>query len=139
LTKEELSEYTEQKKEIKLLEDKIKELNQREAYYSNDVVKGSSKHFPYTEHPVKIYGYDSEYEDKVVKSINRKQIRLRNLKIMCEEEAEKIFEFINAQKESRARQVLTYAFIDGKKQKDIAKIMHVDQSLVSLIITNAVK
>ncbi len=139
MTKESLSEYLRLKEEVKLLENKIKELNQREACYSNDVVRGSSKHFPYTEHPVKIYGYDSDYEDKIIKSIQRKQIRLKSLKLMCEEEAERVFEFINSQKDSRTRQVLTYAYIDGKPQKDVAKIMHIDQSLVSLIISRALK
>ena len=34
-----------------------------------------------------------------------------------------------------ARQILPYAFMEGKIQKKITKRMHVDRSLVSLIIS----
>jgi RNA polymerase sigma factor (sigma-70 family) len=139
LTKAELSEYIRLGEEIKLLENKIKELEAPGAITSTDVVKGSSKHFPYTEHPIKITGMDEEYADKIEASIRRKAIRLKNIRIQREEEAERIFDFINSRKDSRTRQVLTYAYIDGKTQKEIAKIMHVDRSLVSLIISNAIK
>lgn len=139
MTKAELGEYIRLGDEIKLLENKIKELEASGSKTSTDVVKGSSKHFPYTEHPIKITGFDEEYADRVEASIRRKINRLKNLRLQREKEAEQIFEFINSQKESRTRQVLTYIYIDGKIQKEVAKIMHIDQSLVSLIISNALK
>ena len=138
MTKEELSQYIDLKSEVKLLEEKIKELQERETQYSNDVVTGSSPNFPYTEYPVKIYGLDNEYEEKIIKSINRKELRLKRLKLECEEKAEQVFEYINSQKDSRTRRVLTYAYIDRLTQKKIAKIMHIDRSVVSRIITSAI-
>lgn len=139
MTKEELNEYLQLKEEIVLLKNKISELENREAQYSSDIVKGSSKHFPYTEHPIKLYGYDSEYEKDIIKSIERKKIRLKRLKLQREKEAEKLYEYINTRKESRTRQVLIYTYIDGKTQNDIAKIMHIDRSLVSKIIKECIK
>jgi Transcriptional regulator, contains sigma factor-related N-terminal domain len=139
MTKAELGEYIRLGDEIKLLEGKIKELEQPGSLISTDIVKGSSKSFPYTEHPIKIIGLDEEYADQIEASIRRKSVRLKNMKLQREEEAERIFDFINSQKDSRRRQILTYAYIDGKKQREIAKIMHIDRSLVSLEISKALK
>jgi RNA polymerase sigma factor (sigma-70 family) len=139
LTKAELSEYIRLGEEIKLLENKIKELSSPGALFSTDIVKGSSKHFPYTEHPIKITGMDEEYANRIEASIRRKTIRLKNMKAQREEEAERIFEFINGQKDSRTRQVLTYTYIEGKTQKEIGGIMHIDRSIVSRVISGAVK
>lgn len=139
MTKAELGEHIRLGDEIKLLENKIKELEAHGSKTSTDVVKGSSKHFPYTEHPIKITGFDEEYADRVEASIRRKINRLKNLRLQREKEAERIFEFINSQKDSRTRQVLTYVYIDGKTQKEVGKIMHLDQSIVSRTISSVIK
>lgn len=121
LDKETLSQYKDLKREIKLLEGKIKELEQREVQCSNDVVKGSSKHFPYTEHPIKLYGCDEEYENRIIRSIESKKMKLVKLKVECEEKENEIYDFIHEISDSKVRQIFMLKYIDNLSWLQIAR------------------
>lgn len=139
MTREVLSQYINLKQEIKLLERKIVEMEYREKHCVTDVVKGSSRQFPYLEHNVRVTGIDREYEKRMLKAIEKKKLQLTALKTRLEEEEIKIYEYIQNQEDSRTRQVLVYSYIEGLKQNEIAEIMHVDRSLVSKIISCCIK
>lgn len=139
ITREMLSQYINLKQEIKLLEQKIKEMECREVHCVSDVVRGSGRQFPYIEHNVRVSGIDLEYERRMEKAIAKKKAKLKELKLLLEEEEVYIYEYIHNQKDSRARQVLIYSYIDGLKQNEVADIMHIDRSLVSKIISFCIK
>ncbi len=139
MTREMLSQYINLKQEIKLLENKIKEMEYREVQSVSDVVRGSSRQFPYIEHNVRVSGVDLEYERRMKRAIARKKDKLKELKVRLEEEEVYIYEYIQNQKDSRTRQVLVYSYIEGLKQNDVADIMHIDRSLVSKIISFCIK
>lgn len=139
MTREMLSQYINLKHEIKLLENKIKEMEYREVQCVSDVVRGSSTQFPYIEHNVRVSGVDLEYERRIKRAIANKKTKLKELKARLEEEEVYIYEYIQNQKDSRTRQVLVYSYIDGLKQNDVADIMHIDRSLVSKIISYCIK
>lgn len=68
MTKEELCEYRELQKEIKRLQARIQKITDPKYGVVADIVKGSSKEFPYTQHPIHIEGFDG-YKKQT--SINR--------------------------------------------------------------------
>lgn len=122
MTRQELEQYIDLKKEIKYLEDKIKELQQKEKLYSKDVVRGSSTEYPYTSKPIVIEGYDEEYDEQIIKSIKRKEIRLKQLVLQSERKAEEIWKFIQGIKEPRIRQMLSMRYIDGDSWLKISMV-----------------
>lgn len=139
MTREMLSQYIDLKQEIKLLENKIKEMESREVQCVSDVVRGSSRQFPYIEHNVRVSGVDLEFERRMKRAIGRKKVQLKELKLRLEEDEVYIYDYIQNQKDSRTRQVLVYSYIDGLKQNQVADIMHIDRSLVSKIISFCIK
>jgi DNA-directed RNA polymerase specialized sigma subunit len=139
MTREMLSQYVDLKQEINLLENKIKEMESREVQCVSDVVRGSSKQFPYIEHNVRVSGVDMEFERRMKRAIGRKKVQLKELKLRLEEDEVYIYDYIQNQKDSRTRQVLVYSYIDGLKQNQVADIMHIDRSLVSKIISFCIK
>jgi hypothetical protein len=120
IKKEILLQYNALKNEINLLKAKIKELEQKEDYYTYDVVKGSSKSFPYIERTVKIYGIDQQYKERMMKTIRVKKDKLKALMLKCEEQEVEIYEFIEAIPDSSIRQVFLLRYIDSLTWLQIA-------------------
>lgn len=117
MTKEELSKLqkiTDEIKQIKL------ELESIKPEYTIDSVIGSSINFPYTQHNIKIEGYDiKSYEHKV----QRIQNRLNHKMIELVEEKDRLTEYIYSLDNSDLRQILTYRYINGLAWELIGKKM----------------
>lgn len=126
MTKEELLSLKNIKAEIEMLEN---QLNHIEPEFVIDSVKGSSAHYPYTQHTVKIEGIDSiEYDNKV------KRIRLRLSKKHKEllDEKDKLTEYICGIGDSEIRQIFMYRYIDCLTWPEIAKKMNYGSSTIRL-------
>jgi len=117
LTKEELSKLP---KIIAEIEQIKRELENIEPEYAIDSVTGSSISFPYTQHNIKIEGYDiKSYEHKVQRIRNRLKRKMSELV----EEKDILTEYIYGLDNSDLRQILMYRYVNGITWQEIGANM----------------
>ncbi len=104
-----LSQYQNLVEEIKDLERRIKRLEEREIKIERDTVKGSSRHFPYTERKFTIEGYNINHMNRLSELKNL----LLERKLRCEEMKLEIEKFISEIPDSLTRRVFQLRYIDG--------------------------
>ena len=113
MTKEELSKL---RKIIAEIEQIKRELETIVPEYVMDSVTGSSVNFPYTQHSIKIEGYDIErYERKVQRIRNRLKYKMSELV----EEKDILTEYIYGLDDSDLRQILMYRYINGLTWEEV--------------------
>ena len=78
MTKEDLEQLCDLRKEIAELEYKIARLSSRGSRIVSDKVQASSKDFPYVQTAVKIEGYDYVGDQKSRKQLRKKRILLQD-------------------------------------------------------------
>jgi DNA-directed RNA polymerase specialized sigma subunit len=117
LTKEELSRL---RKIIAEIEQIKRELKSIEPEYAIDSVTGSSINFPYTQHSIKIEGYDIKYYKCKVQRI---QNRLNRKLIELVEEKDRLTEYIYRLDDSVLRQILMYRYVNGLNWEEIGTSM----------------
>ncbi len=130
MTKELLSTYRSKKDEIIELDFVLKNRWRDESLIGNDVILDYSKSYPPI--PQGVVGVDQA-------KYNRLQERDRRRKEQLEKECEEIEEWVEAIPDSITRRIFRMCFIEGRKQKDVAKAVHLDQSMVSKKISNYLK
>jgi len=131
LTEIELKQYRCLLKEIDNQEKRIDILCSKEVPVVAGKVKASSKWFPYTEVRVGVQMEDPAIASEIDKLVNQKRKRIEK----CWSQIHKIEEFIKAIPDSELRQIFEYRYIDGKRQWEIAEVMHLDRSYISKKIT----
>ncbi|SHG90064.1 hypothetical protein SAMN02744040_00093 [Tepidibacter thalassicus DSM 15285] len=104
-----LEQFKDKIKEIKILENRILEMQQESEEIVSDVVRASSKSFPYTEHTIKITGVNIKRRDK----IKRVTERLNDRKLKLYRELEEIENFIENIEDSKVRQIIELRYIKG--------------------------
>lgn len=129
ITKELLQGYRSKKDEIQELDYILKNRWRDEGLIGNDVIFDYSKGYPM---PQSVVGFDqAKYE--------RLQDRDQRRKEQLEQECEEIETFVENIDESLTRRIFRMCFIDGRKQKDVAKAVHLDQSRVSRRVDDYLK
>ncbi len=121
MTKQQLESYRSMKEEIAELKYKLVYLGQDDSLIGNDVIMDYRSGYPV---PQSVVGYDFEKERRLKARYWEKIARLEKL---CQE----VEEFIENIQDSMARRIFRMYYIDGKKQKEIAKLVHMDRSTVS--------
>ena len=104
--------------EINQLEDSINDLSVNGYEYGVDGVEGSSKEIPYAKHNILVAGYSrSDGAQAQIKKLGN--IYREKLEALYEgrREAEKLLDSI---KDSKARIIIRYRYIDGMEWQDIA-------------------
>ncbi len=91
--------------------------------------------FPYIETHVAVQMYDPLQVCEADKLIMMYKEKINQLYI----ELNRLEEFIEKIPDSEIRQIFRYRFIDGKKQREIARLIHLDQSRVSRKIIDYLK
>ena len=86
------------------------ELESIELEYAIDSVTGSSINFPYTQHNIKIEGYDIQGYDNKVRRIEN---RLKHKMVELVEEKDILTEYIYSLDNSDLRQILIYRYVNG--------------------------
>lgn len=122
MNKEELSQISSLKKEIALLEKQIN--NVKYTVYpelGSDSVKGSSRHFPYTEHSIKITGTNYKGYKRKVKILTNELKARRNELINRISEINKYIESIP---NSDVRMIVQCKYIDGLTWDEIEKELY---------------
>ena len=121
ITKELLKGYRSKKSEIQELNYILKNRWRDEGIIGNDVIFDYSKGYPM---PQSVVGFDQEKYERL-------QDRDQRRKEQLEQECEEIEEWVEAIPDSLTRRIFRMCFIDGRKQKDVAKAVHMDRSSIS--------
>lgn len=126
ITKELLQGYRSKKAEIQELDWKLKNRWRDEGLIGNDVIFDYSKGYPM---PQSVVGFDQ-------KKYERLQDRDQRRKEQLEQECTEIEDFVENIDDSLTRRIFRLCFIDGRKQKDVARSVHLDRSRISRKIDN---
>ena len=117
MTLNQLEQYRDLSKEVKMLERRIADLESRPESFVTDSVVRSSPCINYQPHTITIKGNGNQYQDKInvlqVKFIARKQQ-------LCKE-LEEIEAFIESLQDSRLRQIIEYRYVKGMPWNVVAK------------------
>lgn len=133
MTKEELGQYKSLKREIESLEKKLDKLYDRglDIPVVAGKVSASSKDFPYTPYRVGVLMDEPKMADELSRLIRIREQRLEK----CRKLLREIEEFIDGIEDSETRMIFQYRYIDGMKLKEISKIVSLELSAVSVMIT----
>ena len=129
MTKEMLQSYRSKKDEIAELDWVLRHRWQDEGMIGNNVVFDYRKGYP---RPQSVVGFDYARYDRLQDRDNAK-------KALLEQECSEIEEFVESIPDSLTRRIFRMSFIDGRKQKYVAKAVHLDQSRVSRRIDEYLK
>ena len=129
MTKEILQSYRSKKDEIVELDWVLRHRWQDEGLIGNDVVFDYRDGYP---RPQSVVGFDYDRYDRL-------QDRDRIKKEALEEECAEIEEWVEAIPDSLTRRIFRMLYIQGRKQKQVAKAVHLDQSRVSRKIDEYLK
>ena len=129
ITKELLQGYRSKKDEIQELDYILKNRWRDEGLIGNDVIFDYSTGYPM---PQAVVGFDYE-------KYKRLQERDQRRKEQLEQECAEIEEWVEAIPDSLTRRIFRMCFIDGRRQKDVAKAVHLERSVVSRKIDGYIK
>ena len=129
MTKEILQSYRSKKDEILELDWTLRHRWQDEGLIGNNVVFDYRKGYP---RPQSVVGFDYDRYDRLQNRDNAK-------KALLEQECAEIEEFVENIPDSLTRRIFRMSFINGRKQKYVAKAVHLDQSRVSRRIDDYLK
>jgi hypothetical protein len=125
--KHELSQFTDLKNEIKMLDDQLqRDLIERDKINGNvksDSVQGSMPDFPYILHSITVKGLsDDEISQKQDIKMDIAAIRekLKIRKADCIKQYRRLLDFISNVDDSQMRQILTLKYVYGKSFQQIA-------------------
>lgn len=121
ITKELLKGYRSKKSEIQELNYILKNRWRDKGLIGNDVIFDYSKGYPM---PQSVVGFDQEKYECL-------QDRDQRRKEQLEKECAEIEEWVEAIPDSLTRRIFRMYFLDGKKQKEVAKAVHMDRSSIS--------
>lgn len=131
-----LKKYITNKARLKRIDARIEELCETEpAGEVMGKVRGSSKDFPYTEVRTSVMIPDPDEQERINKQIREKEAE--RLRVM--EEIQEVEEFLEEIEDIEIKEIFELLYVDGKKQKEAADILHIDRSYVSKKINNFLK
>lgn len=130
ITKELLQEYRSKKAEILELDYILKNRWHDDGLVGNDVILDYSRSYPPI--PQGVVGFDQ-------KEYKRLQERDRRRKEQLEKECAEIEEWVENIPDSLTRRIFRMCFIEGRKQKNVAKAVHLDRSRISRRIDDYLK
>lgn len=131
-----LKKYIPNKARLKRIDARIEELCETEpAGEVMGKVRGSSKDFPYTEVRTSVMIPDPDEQERINKQIRKKEAE--RLQVLAE--IQKVEEFLDGIEDAEIKEVFELLYVDGKKQKEAADILHIDRSYVSKKINNFLK
>lgn len=135
MDKRTLKKYRPNKDRLIRIENQIQELSERESTVVMGKVTGSSADFPYTEVRTSVQMYDPYEEENVRRQIRRKEAdRLLILK-----EQKEVEDYINGIDDPEIKEIFELAFVEGKKQQEVADIIGYSRGRISQIISEYLK
>jgi hypothetical protein len=124
VNKEILIQYSDLQQEIKYLSKRIDKLKnekiKQEALKKHDMVKGSSRDFPYVERNVHIEGMTDRTALSLNYTINRELRKLEERYENLMEVTNDVLDFIDSIEDSHMRLIITYRFIENYSWGEVA-------------------
>lgn len=139
MTKKELEQLIDLKKEIKELEQSILRIQQMYIGDAPVAVDASKKNFPYTQGKAIVHGYDPVLAEKRSKRLYEKKILLDDRRKKAAKEERRLIQYINSIPESRIRRIIQFRYIDGLTWERIGEIMHCDRRTGERIVSRYLK
>lgn len=133
--KRRLKKHKANKERLKRLEEKIQDLCSTEAEEVMGKVRGSSKDFPYTEVRTSVLMADPYEQEKIDKQIRKAEAERMLLKADIDE----VDEYIEAIGNPEIKEIFELAFVEGKKQQEVADIVGYSRGRISQIISEYLK
>ena len=133
--KQRLKKHKGNKERLKRLEEKIQDLCSTEAEEVMGKVRGSSKDFPYTEVRRSVFMPDPYEQEKIDKQIRKTEAERMLLKADIDE----VDEYIEAIGDPEIKEIFELAFVEGKKQREVADIVGYSRGRISQIISRYLK
>ena len=132
-----LKQYRALKKELVLIDQGIERLQERAENIPTVTgkVTGSSHDWPYIETHYPVYMDEPKEADEIDRRLRIKRARQEEVSRLATE----IEEYIARIPDSADRQIFEMCFLQGKKQREVAKIMNMDQSTISVRIRERLK
>lgn len=135
MDKQRLKKHKGNKERLKRLEEKIQDLCSTEAEEVLGKVRGSSKDFPYTEVRTSVLMSDPYEQEKIDKQIRKAEAERMLLKADIDE----VDEYIEAIGDPEIKEIFELAFVEGKKQQEVADIVGYSRGRISQIISGYLK
>lgn len=132
MDKQDLMEYQKLKREQFLLLRRIEALQAKDVPIVAGKVKASSKEFPYTEHRVSV----QMHEPVEIARINRMIQIYEERQKKVEQQMLEIETFIDGIEDAEIRQIFEMRFIEGRKLREIAEVVHLERSVIGKKITH---
>jgi len=128
MTKQRIEKYCKLQREIAMIEERLRSVENNGTEYLTDVVKGSYKGLPYTQHSIVINGYGSRHIPR---------LRARMTEKMAECEA--VENYIDSVEDSLTWQLLTRRYIEGRTLKETAEMVGYSQNHAWRLISDYFK
>ena len=135
MDKKTLKKYKPNKDRLIRIENQIQELCELEATVVMGKVTGSSADFPYTEVRTSVQMYDPYEEENIRRQIRRKE----SDRLLILKEQEEVEDYITGIEDPEIKEIFELAFVEGKKQQEVADIIGYTQARVSQIISAKLK
>lgn len=135
MTKEELGQLMDLRKEIKELDAKVERLQEQRVERVSDRVKNSMKNFPYCATTSKITGVDQKETRKRRREITESEILLLQRRQQAVKEEFKISEYIKSIKDSKIRRIVSLRYEEGYSWGKVAEIMNCDRTYPEKLLT----
>lgn len=134
MDKRSLKQYGALKKELRLIDEKLDKLYERQENVPEVMgkVTGSSSDFPYTQVRTTVRMAEPKENDAIKKLIRIKEQRREQVNNLLVE----IEEFIAAIPDSETRQIFERIYIDGQTQYEVGVQLRLDRSRISRKISN---
>lgn len=134
MTKKDLEQLADLKKEIRELEERILKIQQIDIRAVPVKVDASGKNFPYIQGSATVSSYDPAIAGRRDKMLYEKRMLLDERRKNAAKEEKRLMQYINNIKESRVRRIMQYRYIDGYSWEKIGNIMHFDRRTGERII-----
>lgn len=134
MTKRELEQLPNLRKEIKELDDKIEKMKDQRVGKVTDRVHASMKEFPYVYTTKTIVGVDNK-DKRHRKAITENEILLLRRRQQAVNAEYKISRYINSIEDSRVRRIVSLRYEEGLSWEKVAKEMNYDRTYPEKLLT----
>lgn len=139
MTKEELGQLLDLRKEIKELDEKVERLQGQRVGKVTDRVHSSMKEFPYCYTTKTITGVDQKESKKHRRALTENEILLIRRRQQAVSAEHKISKFIESIKDSKIRRIVSLKYEEGYSWGKVAEMMNCDRTYPEKMLTKYLK
>lgn len=138
MTKSELEQLLDLRKEIHELDDKVERMQNQRVGKVTDTVRASMKEFPYVYATKTITGADNK-DKKRRKELTESELLLLRRRQQAVNAEYKISKYINSIEDSRIRRIISLRYEEGLSWEKVAAAMNCDRTYPEKLLTKYLK